>query len=71
MEVITIDNEQYAPHSNADCYEWEMWQMIDTLSEGEYFVYRDKYIYRTRTTICNRSEVRACYQDDTANNWAI
>lgn len=45
----------------------DIWETMDNLKKMEAIRwYKDKYIYRTKT-----GGVRACYADDTNNNWSI
>lgn len=65
-DKITIEGYTYSPMEIDEDSDYDIFDLLDNLKVGEYFMYRDKFIYHSYEGI-----KRACYMYDTSNNWDI
>lgn len=70
-DKITIEGYTYSPMEIGEDSDYDIFDLLDNLKVGEYFMYRDKFIYYAYSTGEVKEHKRACYMYDTSNNWAI
>jgi hypothetical protein len=70
-DIVTISGNIYSPMEISEDSSYDVFDLLDNLKVGEYFMYRDKFIYYAYGNEEVKEHKRACYMYDTNNSWEI